>query len=298
MKNPLLVAALASILPAQEAEPTPAATTELTDQQLVENAARDYIEGLYQAAPDRIRRSVHPELTKYGFSRPAPDRPYGGSAMTFDQLVALAGRWNAEGNRVDETSPRAVEVLGVLPEIALAKVTATWGIDYMQIAKEDGKWQIRHILWQRHPGEVGASYAGPAEDVEAIEAAGHDYVRAFYRAEPERVDRSVHPELTKYGFYQPAGAPQSRPMPMDFGQLRQLAATLHKTRKAPADALDEVRVIDVLDQTAAAEIRGSWGIDYVHLAKFDGRWQILHVLWQSHPRARPADSSHGNHDDG
>jgi hypothetical protein len=26
-----------------------------------------------------------------------------------------------------------------------------------------------------------------------------------------------------------------------------------------------------------------WGIDYMHLAKYDGRWQIINIVWQAHP---------------
>jgi hypothetical protein len=40
----------------------------------------------------------------------------------------------------------------------------------------------------------------------------------------------------------------------------------------------------VLDQTASAKLTASWGIDYLLLAKYDGRWMITHVLWQTPPR--------------
>jgi hypothetical protein len=30
-------------------------------------------------------------------------------------------------------------------------VTALWGIDYMHLAKYDGKWKIVNILWQEPP---------------------------------------------------------------------------------------------------------------------------------------------------
>jgi hypothetical protein len=26
-----------------------------------------------------------------------------------------------------------------------------------------------------------------------------------------------------------------------------------------------------------------WGIDSLHLAKYDGRWKIINILWQAHP---------------
>ncbi len=46
---------------------------------------------------------------------------------------------------------------------------------------------------------------------------------------------------------------------------------------------EKVEVFDVLDQTAAAKLTALWGVDYLHLAKFEGEWKILQVLWQSQP---------------
>ena len=45
-----------------------------------------------------------------------------------------------------------------------------------------------------------------------------------------------------------------------------------------------ITVYDVLDQTATAKLVAEWGIDYMHLAKFDGKWMIVNVLWQSPPK--------------
>jgi hypothetical protein len=53
----------------------------------------------------------------------------------------------------------------------------------------------------------------------------------------------------------------------------------------PQDAPKRVTIYEVLDQTASARLEAWWGIDYVHLAKFDGRWMIVNVLWQTFPAA-------------
>ncbi len=38
-----------------------------------------------------------------------------------------------------------------------------------------------------------------------------------------------------------------------------------------------------IDQTASVKLIAEWGIDYMHLAKYEGQWKIVNVLWQSHP---------------
>ena len=113
------------------------------------NAALDYVEGVYNVQPERIKRSVHPSLVKRGFYKRAPDAPYTESPMTFDQLVNLAATWNKEGKR--DTSIKKVEVLDVLDKTAVAKVTASWGVDYMLLGKYGEQWQIQQILWQSPP---------------------------------------------------------------------------------------------------------------------------------------------------
>jgi hypothetical protein len=123
-----------------------------TNTQGVHDAVEDYLEGLYQAQPDRIERSVSKDLVKFGYWRQSADEAYAGSPMNFEQLKQLASRWNANNRmKLDDKTPREIVVLDVLDKTAVAKLTAQWGIDYFQLENIDGKWMIRHVLWQAHP---------------------------------------------------------------------------------------------------------------------------------------------------
>jgi Putative lumazine-binding len=126
-----------------------------SDREGVRQAALDYVDGIYNVQPDRIQRSVHPTLVKRGFYKKDAGAPYVEMPMTYDQLVTLAGNWNKEGKR--DTSIKEVAVLDVLDQTATAKVTASWGIDYMLLGKYDGKWKIVQILWQSHPPKTTTS---------------------------------------------------------------------------------------------------------------------------------------------
>ena len=119
------------------------------DREAVRQAALDYVEGVYNVQPERIERSVHPSLVKRGFYRKEAGGPYVEAPMTYEQLVNLARTWNKEGKR--DTSVKDVAVLDVLNQTAVAKVTASWGVDYMLLAKYDGVWKITQILWQSPP---------------------------------------------------------------------------------------------------------------------------------------------------
>jgi hypothetical protein len=73
---------------------------------------------------------------------------------------------------------------------------------------------------------------------------------------------------------------------MAFQQLVEIAKTFNKEGKLRKDAPKEIDIYDVLDQTATVKLTAEWGIDYMHLAKVDGKWMIVNVLWQSHPPAK------------
>jgi hypothetical protein len=124
-----------------------------TDEERVRQVALDYVEALYEVKPERIERSVHPNLVKYGFWRKDEATPYKGMAMTKAQLVELAKKWNAKGDQADAGSVKKVEILDLMDQTAVVKVTAVWGVDHMQLAVIDGTWQILHILWQSHPAK-------------------------------------------------------------------------------------------------------------------------------------------------
>jgi hypothetical protein len=132
------------------AAPSAVRAQPVDDRAAVRQAALDYVEALYEVDTSRVVRSVHPALTKYGYYR--ADGTYRGGAMTYDELKQLALRWNRDHQRVDpETAVKEVVVFDVLDKTASAKIVAHWGVDYMHLAKVDGQWLIRNILWQSPP---------------------------------------------------------------------------------------------------------------------------------------------------
>ena len=118
---------------------------------------------------------------------------------------------------------------------------------------------------------------------EAVKQAVLDYVEGIYEVDHKRIERSVHPELAKRGFYVKKGETAYTGTPMTFAQLVELAKTYNKGGRVPKDAPKEVVIYDVLDQTASAKLTAVWGIDYMHLAKYEGKWMIVNILWQTSP---------------
>ena len=121
-------------------------------------------------------------------------------------------------------------------------------------------------------------------DREAVRQAVLDYVEGIYNVEPARIERSVSPNLAKMGFYRPPTETVYRPgRSMAFQQLVEIAKTYNKAGTLRKDAPKDIAIYDVMDQPATVKLTAEWGVDYMHLAKIDGKWMIVNVLWQSHP---------------
>ncbi len=129
-----------------------------------------------------------------------------------------------------------------------------------------------------------AASAQTSGEKDAVRQAALDYVESVYNVSPDLVERSVHPELVKRGFFIKKDETAYTPSTMTFAQLVELSKNYNKSGKLPKDAPKEVVVYEVSDQTASAKVTAVWGIDYLHLAKYDGKWKIINILWQSPPK--------------
>ena len=132
-----------------------AQSTGAADTAAVRVACFNYIDAFYKADTMLARASVHPQLQKRGFAYDNTKGAYSAQLeMPFPALVRLANTWNKDGSRANAQSPRAMQLFEVTDKTASAKVTAVWGMDYLHLIKENGKWFIMNVLWQSAPLSV------------------------------------------------------------------------------------------------------------------------------------------------
>jgi hypothetical protein len=122
------------------------------------------------------------------------------------------------------------------------------------------------------------------DDRAAIEHAALNYLEGFYEGSTEKIRQSVHPDAHKFGFYMKDGAYNRVPMSFD-GMLEYAENVKEKGNYPDKDAPKRVEILDVLDQTAVAKVYAWWGSDYMTLARYDGKWMIVQVLWQTKPES-------------
>ncbi|HEY0678063.1 MAG TPA: nuclear transport factor 2 family protein [Chitinophagaceae bacterium] len=126
-----------------------------SDRDGVAGAVTDYIDAFYYGDSLKLHRSISPEVSKYGYSRPKDSSSYKGMAMSFQQMKEYIARVKARNNpSAADKFVKKVEVLDVQDQTAAAKCTAWWGTDYLLLAKHNGKWVITHVLWQSPPPQA------------------------------------------------------------------------------------------------------------------------------------------------
>ncbi|MBK8247308.1 MAG: nuclear transport factor 2 family protein [Gemmatimonadetes bacterium] len=121
------------------------------DRDGVRRAAMDYLEGFYEGDSTKHLRSIRPEVYKYGFYKPAADKPYQGNQMTWAGFMDFTRNVRTRKNFAPATAPKEVAILEVQDQTAAAKVTAWWGTDYLLLGKFDDRWMVTHVLWQSPP---------------------------------------------------------------------------------------------------------------------------------------------------
>jgi hypothetical protein len=116
----------------------------------IRTAALDYAEGWYTGDGDRMARAVHPELVKRILvTDTATGRAF---VQTMGASALVNGARHGYGKSTPaERQQKDVRILDVFGNAAVAKVVMADWIDYLQLVRADGRWQIVNVLWERKP---------------------------------------------------------------------------------------------------------------------------------------------------
>jgi hypothetical protein len=130
------------------------------------------------------------------------------------------------------------------------------------------------------------SAAQTTSDSAAIRAAALDYIEGWYEGSGERMERALHPELAKRIVNT---NPNGRNSLGQQGTMTLVNATKAGGGKStPANQQrKDVRILDIFGNTASVRVDASTWVDYLHVAKWNGRWVIVNVLWELRPQSQP-----------
>src|ERR1044071_6277947 len=238
-----------------------------------------YINAHATGNPEYIRKAFFPDAKIMAFRD--------GKLLNLS-VEEFASRFSGKPAADESQRKRRIDSLDITGNAGVARIVLDYPdatlTDYMSLLKVDGEWKIINKVFYGEPKAKTTTNVQQPDDREAVKQAVLDYVEALYEADPARIERSIHKELFKLGFERDKDGTY-KPYRMTYQELYDLAARWNKSGRIPKNSKKEIVVYDVADQTASAKLTAMWGIDYLHLAKFDGKWMITDILWQTPPRS-------------
>jgi hypothetical protein len=163
----------------------------------------------------------------------------------------------------------------------IARSAATL-VAFMSLA---GTGLVAQTPAQQSANAPAVRHLATAADSAAIRETALDYIEGWYEGNATRMERALHPELAKR-------IVRTDPKSGRSGLGMQSALTLINATKAgggtktpEARRLKDVRILDVFENAASVRVDASDWIDYLQVAKWNGRWVIVNVLWELKPEA-------------
>lgn len=122
--------------------------------------------------------------------------------------------------------------------------------------------------------------AQTAADSSAVRATALDYIEGWYRADPSRMQRAVHPELVKRLHLRAPGADRSYVQTTGSSALVTSTARGGGSEVPEGERRAEVRILDLFRGAASVRVDARDWVDYLQMVRTDDGWKILNVLWE------------------
>ena len=120
-------------------------------------------------------------------------------------------------------------------------------------------------------------------DREAIKRTALNYADGWYEGNAEKMESALHPDLAKRIVRtNPQG--QSGLGQMSALSLIQGTRTGSGKQTPAAEQQKDVTILDVMGTAATVKLEMRDWVYYMHIGKFNGKWVIINVLWETKPR--------------
>lgn len=120
-------------------------------------------------------------------------------------------------------------------------------------------------------------------DEDAIRATALNYIEGWYEGDATRMESALHPELAKRMISTDPKTGHSQFNHMGAMQLVQNTRRGGGNKTPKDQQLKEITILDRFNNAAVVKIVASGWIDYLEVAKFNGQWKIINVLWELKP---------------
>jgi hypothetical protein len=133
-----------------------------TDSAAIKETLLNYVEGWYEGSAVRMQRALSPELAKRIVRKNSKTGKEYLEEMTADELVTGTesdGGCAAGSNESrpectlipKERQQKDITIFDIYEDDASAKVVFLGWVDYVHLARINGRWVIVNVLWQEKP---------------------------------------------------------------------------------------------------------------------------------------------------
>lgn len=126
---------------------------------------------------------------------------------------------------------------------------------------------------------------GAAEQA-AIKQTALDYIEGWYEGNAERMERALHPDLAKRIVRTDPKSGRSRLDQMGAMGLVQGVRSGYGKSTPKDKQQKDVTILDVYENAASVKVVAADWVDYLHIARYNGRWVIVNVLWELKPKEK------------
>ena len=121
------------------------------------------------------------------------------------------------------------------------------------------------------------AFSASTDSIAVIETS-EKYIRAFYENQPSWLEEVLHPALIKRTLKSFKGSDEfvqtnGKSEMVELSKVFNVSGKFNKNSKA------EIELLDLYQEIATVKLTAEGWIDYLHLIKVNGRWQIVNVVW-------------------
>jgi hypothetical protein len=126
-----------------------------SEESAIRKTVLDYLESCYSWEGYRMKRALHPKLAKrVVWTNPRTGRSrlyeYPAAKLIRDVQAGWGGR-RAHSKRTPVSKRQLdISILDRFKNMGVVRTDAAWGVDYLSLAKYNGRWKIVNVLWRHY----------------------------------------------------------------------------------------------------------------------------------------------------
>ncbi|GAB5495256.1 MAG: hypothetical protein Phyf2KO_03360 [Phycisphaerales bacterium] len=235
----------------------------------------------YEGDSEGLKKAVHHDaarrtIANHYWGQPSDEwiRP-----LAYDLFDAAGGPQDFHKRIDPENGTNEVAVFDTASFTASAMLEMDRTIELVHAVEFEGEWVIADALVI----DKGVTGEATEEDKAEIEQLIRDYVVGFYEIDGDKVQSTCHTGLSKRTVEHTQEGKVGFFRPITYEEIYLLAETFNRHFNFSPSARCEIDIYYADDKHAAAKVLAASWFDYFQIAKVEGEWTIVNIMFEGLP---------------